>query len=181
MECGSCQETCGIERGKGRVCVAEDEGNLGAAEDNCLTTLMLHARNDLLEGGDGFWFENAVDELVHNDAIDSFALCEVGSHALDVAGGEIVGVYIAFDQPAGSGERDALEATRCGVGGNDFGDVQPGERRTLGDERKRLMDGVIGADEEVCSDGCELIGRGEHQIADAGPVIAIDLLHVLGK
>ena len=41
------------------------------------------------------------------------------------------------------------------------------------------MDGVVGADQEVGADARELVRRGEHQLANARPVAAVDALHVI--
>ena len=43
------------------------------------------------------------------------------------------------------------------------------------------MNGVVRADDEVCADGSQLLGRREHQLPHLRPVAAVDRRHVLGK
>src|SRR5262245_35753705 len=43
------------------------------------------------------------------------------------------------------------------------------------------MDGVVRADEEIGTDLRELVGRREHQFADAAPIRPIQTLHILGQ
>ncbi len=74
-----------------------------------------------------------------------------------------------------------MEAALNGVFGDDFGDVEPGEWGAREDVRERLVDGVVGADEKVGADGGELVGGGEHEIGDGGPVVAVYVVHVLGE
>lgn len=181
VEGGAGEEAGGVQRGEGGVFVVEDEGDFGAAEDYGVAAFLLHAGDDALEGGDGFGLEDAVDELVHDDAVDGLALGGVGAEEVDVVGGELVGVDAAFDEVAGSGEGDAMEAAGGGVGGDDFGDVEPGEGRAGGEEGEGLVDGVVGTDEEVGADAGEFGGGGEHEVGDGGPVVAMDGAHVLGE
>lgn len=69
----------------------------------------------------------AVDEFVHDDAVDLGALLGVGAGVLDVALGELLGVDAGFDEPLGSGEGDAAVASSGGLVGDDLGDVEPGQ------------------------------------------------------
>src|SRR5438552_3549805 len=59
--------------------------------------------------------------------------------------------------------------------------MQPGQRRSRLSVRKRLVDGVVGANQEVGAYFCELICGGEHQLTYTPPVAAIDAFHVLGE
>jgi hypothetical protein len=43
------------------------------------------------------------------------------------------------------------------------------------------VDGVVGADQEIDTDLRELVRGGEHQLAYARPVGAVDAFHVLGQ
>ena len=43
------------------------------------------------------------------------------------------------------------------------------------------MDGVVGADQEIGADFRELICGGEHQLAHALPIAAVDAFHVIGE
>lgn len=122
------EEACGVESGERRVGVVDEEWDLGATEDDGVAALVLEAGDDLLEGGDGFGFEDAIHELIEDDAVDGLALVRVGAEAVDSAGCKLVGVDIAFGEPAGSGDGDAAEASLGGGGGDDFGDVQPWSR-----------------------------------------------------
>jgi len=88
VEGGSGQEAGGVEGGEGGVFVVEDEGDFGAAEDYGVAAFVFHAGDDALEGGDGVGFEEAVDEFVHDDAVDGFALVGVGAEDSDVLGHE---------------------------------------------------------------------------------------------
>ena len=135
----------------------------------------------MLEVGDGNGREDAADELVEDDAVDGFAVGGVGAEVVEAAGGEFFGVDFALDEVAGAGEAYAMEAALDRLFGYDFGDVEPGEGAFGEDVGKRLMDGVVGADEEVGADAGEFVGRGEHEAGDGGPVVAVDVVHVLGE
>jgi len=65
--------------------------------------------------------------------------------------------------------------------GDDLGYVQPRQGRARQDIRQRLMDGVVGADQEVGAGLFELVRRGQHELADARPVVAVDVRHVIGE
>ena len=43
------------------------------------------------------------------------------------------------------------------------------------------MDGVVGADQEIRANRFQLVGGGEHQLAYARPVVAVDAGHVVGQ
>src|SRR5690606_39401174 len=60
------------------------------------------------------------------------------------------------DLPLRAGEADAPEAARRGLLGDDLGDVQPRQRRTVADERQRAVQRVVGADHEVGADALQL-------------------------
>ena len=46
---------------------------------------------------------------------------------------------------------------------------------------ERLVDRVVGADQEIGGDARELPGGGEHQLAHALPVVAFEAGHIFGK
>jgi hypothetical protein len=171
----------GIEGGEWGVGVVDKEWNLSAAEDDGVAAFLLEAGDDFLEGGDGFGLEDAVNEFVEDDAVDGVALIRIWPKVIDAVSGEFVWVDIAFGEPTGSRDGDAAEASRGGSGGDDLGYVQPWSWRVGEDVGQGLMDGVVRADEEVGSDGGELVGGGEHESGDGGPVVAVDGLHVLGE
>ena len=65
--------------GSGELVSFMMKGDLGAAEDYGVAALVFHAGDDLLELGDGFGREDAVDELVEDDAVDFVAVGGVGA------------------------------------------------------------------------------------------------------
>ena len=59
--------------------------------------------------------------------------------------------------------------------------MQPGQRRSRFDIAQRLVDGVVRADQEIGADLRQLLGGGEHQLAHALPVAAVDAGSVVGE
>ena len=49
------------------------------------------------------------------------------------------------------------------------------------DKRKRLMDGVVGTDQEIRADCGKLVCRSKHQLTNTLPVSAVNPFHILGK
>src|SRR5262249_30144765 len=87
----------------------------------------------------------------------------------------------APDRPAGSRQAGAPMPAQGGPGSDALGDVQPGQRRLRFQVGQRLVDGVVGADEEVGADLRQLVGRGKHQRSHTPPVAVVDALDVLGE
>ena len=164
-----------------RVAVVHDQRDLGAAQHDGIAALVLHALKHLLEVGDGFRLEHAVDQLVHDDAVDLLALGQARPQVTDGAAGEFLRVHLALGQPARAGDADAQEAAAVSLGRHALGDVQPRQGRARLDVRQRLVDGVVGTDREVRAHLLQLVRRSEHHLADAFPVAAIDQRHVVGK
>ena len=68
-----------------------------------------------------------------------------------------------------------------GRGGNFFDDVQPWQRGVWRNQIEGPMDCVVGTNEKFGACSGQLVGRRQHQVGDALPVILINELHVLGK
>ena len=181
MDGGARQQAGRIERRQRRVAVVHDQRELGAAQHDGVAALDLHALDDLLQVGDRVGLEDAVDQLVHDDAVDLLALGEARAHVAQRAPSELLGIDLALGQPARAGDGDAQEAAAVGLGRDALGDVQPWQGRARFDQRQRLMDGVIGADQEIRAHLLQLVRRGEHHLAHARPVAAIDQRHVVGQ
>src|SRR5438270_10766688 len=60
-----------------------------------------------------------------------------------------------------------------------FHNMQPGQWRTLDYVFKRPVDSVVRADEKISADRRQFLCRREHQVADAGPIVAVDVTHVI--
>ena len=86
------------------------------------------------------WFEDAVHQLIHDDAIALFAFVGVRPHALQAARGELPGINLAVDEPARSGDADAPEAARDGLCRDNLGDVRPWQGRSRRDVREGRQD-----------------------------------------
>ena len=56
-----------------------------------------------------------------------------------------------------------------------------GSGELLYDVGQRLMDGVVGTNQEICANRFQLVGGGKHQLAYARPVVAVDAGHVVGQ
>ena len=69
--------------------------------------------------GDGLRLEDAVDELVDDDAVDLVALGGARADEVKPAGGELLRVEVAVDEPARSGQAEAPEAARVSLLGDD--------------------------------------------------------------
>jgi len=122
------EQPCGIERRQGRIRVIHDQRDLGAAEDDRVATLVLHPSDDPLKTSDRLGLEDAVNELIHDDAVDFFALGAVGTHVLHSARLELFRIDLALDEISSSGQAEAPEPARDRLGGDDLGDVEPGQR-----------------------------------------------------
>ena len=106
----------------------------------------------------------------------------VGLDVLDAAHRQFFRIDPAFDErTSGAGQAETAEPALGGLSGDDIRDMEPGQRRSRFDGRKRLVDGIVGTNEEIRARRRELVCRREHQLTDAGPVPSIDALHVIGK
>src|ERR1700730_12774675 len=124
VESGAGEQTGGVEGGEGRVRVVHEERDLGAAEyDGVAAFVALHAGDELLEVRDCFGTKDAVDELVHDDAVDGGAFRCGGPDVCDAALGELLRVDVAFDQVAGAGERETPEAACSGLASDNAGNM----------------------------------------------------------
>ena len=59
--------------------------------------------------------------------------------------------------------------------------MQPRQGRTFRHRRERTVDGVVGADQEIGAGTLQFLRRGQHEIGDTLPVVAIDEVHVLAE
>src|SRR5207245_5772377 len=115
----------GVERRQGRVRVVHDQRDLGAAEDDGVAALAFHARDDLLEVGDGGPRENTVNEFRHDDAIDLVAFLWGRTDVVQPARGELLRIDVALHEPARSGQAQPPEAPLGGVCRHDFRYMEP--------------------------------------------------------
>lgn len=179
---GSAGEEPGrVESGQRRIIVVHDEGNFGTAEDDGIASLVLHARDGALMEGDSLGGEDSADQFLHDEAVDLITLGRGGAQAFNAERGKLIGVDAAVDEPAGAEQADAAEAAEAGFFRDDEGDVEPGPRGTRFDQGKRLMDGVVGADEEIGAGAGELMGGVEHEVADARPAGGFNGAHIFGE
>ena len=66
-------------------------------------------------------------------------------------------------------------------GGKGFGDVQPRKRRPHGNILHRLMDRIIGADQELGPRSPKLEGGRRHQVANACDVAAVKTANAVAE
>ncbi len=64
---------------------------------------------------------------------------------------------------------------------NHFRNVQPRARRAWFNMGKRLVDSVVGADQEIGTDARELNGGSKHQLADSRQIAAFETIHIVCK
>jgi hypothetical protein len=74
-----------------------------------------------------------------------------------------------------------MESAVGGFGGHNGGYVKPRERGARLDEWKGPVHGVVGADEEAGSSFGEGVAGLEHELAYRWPVVAVDMLLVVGE
>ena len=148
--------------GQRRIRVIYDQRDLGAAEDDGIAALIAHPRDDLLDACGRCRLEHAAHQFIHDDAVDVVAFDRRRAHVFQAARGKFFRIHIAVDQPARAGQAESSESARDGVCGNDFGDVQPRQRRSLSDQRQCLMDVLPGRSGNP-RDGRELASGRQHQ------------------
>jgi len=175
------KQACGIERWQRGIRVVHDQRDLGAAEYNRIAASILHPPDDTLKVGDSLGHENAVDQLTHDDAIDVFAFGGVWAHIRQTSRYESFRIDLTLDEPASPGQANAAKPALDGLCRDNVSDMQPRQRRLLFNVWKRLVDGVVGADQKGCAAFRELVCGREHQLAYSLPVTTIKALHVLGK
>jgi hypothetical protein len=79
-------------------------------------------------GGDRLGPEDAIHQLIHDDAIDFPALLSVGAHIFQAARGELVRVDVTVNEPARPEQAQAVKPAPRRLGGHDLGDMEPGQR-----------------------------------------------------
>ncbi|MNZ90459.1 hypothetical protein D3C78_1094220 [compost metagenome] len=106
----------------------------------------------------GFGLEFAIDQFVHDDAAQGDPVCFGGAQVIQPLRTQLVRVDAAVDQPARAQDADAPVAARTRFGRDLFGDMQPRQRGIRQYVAQRLVDGVVGADQEVGARARQLAG-----------------------
>src|SRR5207253_2541393 len=109
------KQACGIERRQRRIRVVHDQRNLGAAEYDGIATLIFHPSDNPLKVSDRLGLEDAVNQLIEDDAIDLFAFAGVRSHKLQPARGKFFWINLALDQITSSGQGKAPKPALGGL------------------------------------------------------------------
>jgi hypothetical protein len=146
------EQACGIERRQRRIRVVHDQRDLSAAEYDSVAALVFHPSDDLLKVHDRLGLEDVTNQLIHDDAVEFFAFGAIRAHTLQSVRCESFWINLALDKPASSGQAEAPEAALGSLRGNYLGDVQPKQRRSRFNVRKRPVDGVVGAYQEIGTD-----------------------------
>ena len=82
----------------------------------------------LLKCGHRLRLEDSIDQFIHDDAIDLFAVLRVRAHILQVTRLQLFRIHLALDQIASAGQAQAPEAATDGLGCDRISDVQPAQR-----------------------------------------------------
>jgi hypothetical protein len=181
LQSGACQESRRVESGQGGVGVAHDQGNLGAAEYDCIAPVIFQLLEDLLKVGYRLGFEHPIYQLVHDDAIDLFPRHGARADGHEALCGQLFRINFTVHQPTGTGNADTTEAATGSLRGDHFRYVQPWQRRARFKVGKRLMNRVVRTDQEISAGSGKLVGGIQHQLTDALPVITIEVFDVGGQ
>jgi hypothetical protein len=85
----------------------------------------------------------------------------------------VLGIDAGVDEPAGARQAETPVAARDRLVGDHVGDVEPGER-PVGQVGQRLVDRVVGTDEEVGAGRRQGARRPEHELGHARQIAAIE-------
>ena len=120
-------------------------------------------------------------QLVEDDPVDVFAFRGRRADVLQTPRFKPLGIDVALNKIFRSGEGQPFEVSPPSFVAHDIGDVNPRQGRARLHVRKCLMDGVVRANQELRAGARQLARRREHQLADRGPVVTLDALHVLAE
>jgi len=118
---------------------------IGALYDR-IAPLVSQLVDNLLKVRDCLRIEHAVNQLIHDDAVDFFSFRWTWTYILQAVSRKLFWIDLAIHQPTSPGQTEAAEAASNGFLGDDFGNVQPGQRGSRENIRKRLVNCVIRAD-----------------------------------
>ena len=113
--------------------------------------------------------------------VDFFTRRRVRRALFEAGSFQLLRIDRAFHQVAGAEHAQAFEVASAGLVRHLLRDVQPGTRRSRLDPIKGLMDGVVGADQEIGSRPGQLVSRREHQVGNSLPIAGINATHVPGQ
>src|SRR5262249_2526464 len=102
------QQPGGIERRQGRIVVVDDQRDLRAAQHHGIAPLTLQPPDPPLIVGDRLRLEDALHQLIHDDAVARLALLGARALVAKPARRQPLGIDLAIDQPLGAQDADAL-------------------------------------------------------------------------
>jgi hypothetical protein len=109
------KQSRGIESWQWGIQVIHDQRDLGAPEYNRVAASILHLSDDTLKVHNGLGCENAIDQLIHDEAINFFAFGGVWTHIRQAPFHESIWIDIALYEPASSRQADAPEPALDGL------------------------------------------------------------------
>ena len=126
-------------------------------------------------------FEHAVDQLGHDDAVDLDALGRGGPDALDALRRELPGIDVAIDEPARARNAGPLKPRRFASVATTSAMCSQGNGERAHHVRHRLVDRVVGTDEEIRARLRELPADDSISAATPSTSLRIERRHVLGE
>ena len=118
---------------------------------------LLQVADDGADVLDARWIEYPANELAHDDPANLVALLIGRPDALHASLGELLRVNFAPHEPRCAEYAHAPELALCSLRRNHFGDVEPGQRAARLNVREGPVDGVVWADQEICTSPGELL------------------------
>src|SRR6516165_6976711 len=97
----------------------------------------------------GLRLEDTVNQLFHDDAVDFVSLYGARAQIFQPASFDSFRVNAALDKPARADQAQPPEPARRGFSDDYLRDIEQRQRRARADLWKRLMEGVVRADQEV--------------------------------
>lgn len=178
-QCGQCEQSRRVEQGQRRSRLIEDERQFRTREHGGIAAVVFQVEEDALQLRGRLRIENAVNEFLHDCTVDRESRLGRGSHGLDPGCCKTLGIDGAFDEVTRSQDADTPEASLLRLRSDCIGYMEPRQRRLRCDERKRLMDGIVGANEEPGSGCREFMCRREHEPCDGGHVARLKRPNVI--
>ena len=155
-DCGPGEKSGGIENGKRRKIVVENQGKLGASKNDGIALVLMMEALDNREQGQAIRFSNLIeDESVEDQGVDCSALIGGRRDGFNPEGYELVGIDRSLHEISGSNNSKALEAPGAGFSSNDLCYMNPWESRLQVRVVHGFMYRIVRTDDEIGPQGAE--------------------------
>ena len=147
-DCCLRQQAGGIQRWQWRGFRRNQQRNLCASQDYRVAALIRQGPDYFLKISERTRGKLRIDQFVHDDLVDPLTFFRAGNTIFETCGLQLFRIYRPFHQILCAQYAQPLEVTSTSLIRDLLRNVQPGTRRAALDQIERLVNGVVGTNEE---------------------------------